>query len=259
MGIVNVGDSQSFGAGTMNEFIIPFSGIYKLEVYGAIGGRYRSRGGYAVGFKNFKAGERIYVCVGSNGAWNDNVQGIAYGGYNGGGNGYVSGMNGAGGGGGATHIATMNGTLAQIGASNINKILIVAGGSGGGLFSGGLDYNENGGNGGGIRTSGSFGQGESYTLDLAAGGGGGLYGGSAGHGNSSSGGGSSYIAGLPTFIHEGVTYASSETAGASSSPLAKITFMVKTAPNLVFNGTQIGNIIVNGTSVNKIIFNGTEL
>lgn len=148
------GGSQSFTA--------PFSGTYKLEVWGAEGGtrNYKpgvpGKGGYSSGKVKLTQGQVLYVYVGGNGGYGSST--MHSGGFNGGGQGLAAG-------GGATHIGTRNGTIAQYG--NTTGLLIVAGGGAagwgdnshnpGGGVSGAAFY---GGNGGG--STGSQGCGYHY-------------------------------------------------------------------------------------------------
>jgi len=147
------GGSQSFTA--------PFSGTYKLEVWGAEGGtrNYKpgvpGKGGYSSGKVKLTQGQVLYVYVGGNGGYGSST--MHSGGFNGGGQGLAAG-------GGATHIGTRNGTIAQYG--NTTGLLIVAGGAAGwgdnshnpgGGVSGAAFY---GGNGGG--STGSQGCGYHY-------------------------------------------------------------------------------------------------
>ena len=141
------GDFFDFSYSTTGEqtFLIPATGYYKLEVWGAQGGSYNSSyrggyGGYSSGVVNLVAGNTLYVNVGGNGV--SGITGSLAGGYNGGGNGYGgpcgSDRYGASGG-GATHIAFSTGTLASFDGNNdgvgssteIRNIIIVAGGGGG--------------------------------------------------------------------------------------------------------------------------------
>ena len=125
--------------GDVQEFVAPCDGEYKLEVWGAQGGRgYYSDtcyiddagyGGYSVGTVNLDVDEKIYVVVGQK---PDSLTG----GYNGGGNGYStdngSELERSSGGGGATHIAMDSGVLSSLSShATDGRILIVAGGGGG--------------------------------------------------------------------------------------------------------------------------------
>lgn len=183
--------------GNIQTFTVPNTGYYKLEVYGAEGGRggwYFSRhwcdggkGGHAVGYKRLRKGTVLYIGVGGRG--NDISGGYGSGwlwtstpgGYNGGGTGYAQdtgaydtetqehtwrGINsGAGSGGGATHIAYNQSALLK--DTNQNNVLIAAGGGGGGWIGSagwGSDYGpfSSGGGAGGNNASGAYGQGSSY-------------------------------------------------------------------------------------------------
>ena len=108
--------------GSCVEYVIPKSGLYKLEAWGAEGGGSSSRGkgGYSTGKVNFVQGDVLYICVGGAGKANDGE--ITAGGFNGGGNAYISdGNNGSGG--GATDI--------RIGTNSLYARVVVAGGGGG--------------------------------------------------------------------------------------------------------------------------------
>lgn len=130
------------------------AGDYKLEVWGAQGGR-GGKGGYSYGTVTLDVGDTLYVVVGGQGTYST----APTGGYNGGGRGGSSSNILAGGGGGATHIATElidTGVLSKY-ASNRDSVLLVAGGGGGyggDLWNGysggggGAGGGENGGNGG---------------------------------------------------------------------------------------------------------------
>lgn len=253
---------------TIQQFVAPFKGLYKLEVWGGQGGNstYGGKGGYSLGYKVLKKGETLFVGVGGMGATGSNVSSVA-GGYNGGGNGAAQGGP-SGGGGGCTHIATMDGTLQAIGVNNKATILIVAGGGGGyrttsdrGGTGGGLtggtgaredtDYTSGTGGtqtkAGGGRTSGSFGKGANASA-YAGGGGGGLYGGGGGYG-AASGGGSGYIDGVPSIVFKDVTYSPSTRNGVQSgNGKARITFIQKDLTiylgDISVNGLYLGDISV---------------
>lgn len=296
MAITNVGDSQSFSyTGGMQSFTAPFRGVYKLEVWGATGSftwagtqsstTANSYGGYAAGYRMMDKGETIYICCGKKGA---REQGTT---YNGGGQGAQRGGSYGGQGGGATHMATITGTLAQIGSGNKAKVLLVAGG-GGGSPSCFPWYMCRGGNGGGEtgqkdsnyagsnvpgQTSGyAFGQGQNASANswwsddtwegdcVAGGGGGGWYGGYADGDQYDGGtGGSGYIGGVPSFTYNGTTYAPSWSSGiaveSETNGHANITYIVKGELPVIFNGTKLQKIIFNGTEITSLIYNGTKL
>ena len=216
--------------GSEQTFIVPYTGIYKIETWGAQGGSYSTTyyggyGAYSTGFINLSKNNRLYVNVGGAGVGSTASRSSYQGGYNGGGRGVDdpnnSGDRGLAGssGGGATHIARESGLLSSLNNS-LNNILIVSGGGGGssnrnsagngGGIKGNDGYSANGTNlswngYGGTQTSagnsssssdataGGFGYGASANT-WGTGGGGGYYGGGVGGGNyNSAGGGSGYI------------------------------------------------------------------
>ena len=219
--------------GSVQTFTAPSATIYKLEVWGAQGGRGMvtaqpdpdspgGLGGYSMGEKTLSSNTILYVAIGGKGA--DGVLGQnVSGGWNGGGNASwdgsqseLSGKTGesGAGGGGATHIATVSGVLSSL-SSKKSSILIVAGGGGGGngWYSGGAGGGLTGetgkgqidGGSGGTQTSGyAFGLGQSGVgtgnSNGVSGGGGGWYGGftneSSGKECNTGGGGSGYIGGV---------------------------------------------------------------
>ena len=128
--------------GAVQEWTVPATGMYKLEVYGAQGGCYTAttglggKGGYSVGTCTLEKEQVLYIVIGGMAG-----TGSTNGGYNGGGYGGLYGTDGVGmGGGGATHIATSNkGTIANY-SSNIEDLLIVAGGGGGGMYYKAVSY-----------------------------------------------------------------------------------------------------------------------
>ena len=216
--------SWDFYENKENVFEIPYSGSYKLEVWGASGGSASGSrtgyGAYATGEIFLEKGVNLYIHVGGQG-------GKYGGGYNGGGNGrnataWTDGKHEAWGygGGGATHIATKSGLLSTL-SNSVTDILIVAAGGGG---SGGVNPAGYGGSGGGVKGANGycpvsygcyigsgapqtasgypFGRGSNQSETAAissdpyggAGGGAGFYGGTASRrGNLGAGGGSSYI------------------------------------------------------------------
>ena len=201
--------------GNVQVFTAPYTGYYKLEAWGASGGKDGGSSGglgsYSTGVTYLKKGETIYVTVGGKGVNNVNNSG---GGYNGGGNAGNSGTSG--GGGGATHISKVAGILSSLEeykgsligddeTYDSDYILIVAGGgagqggsnnylgSGGGYI--GVSSSGKGGtqvSAGNGSNAGSFGQGGNRAGD-GGGGGGGFYGGGAATSDSNGGGGSGYI------------------------------------------------------------------
>ena len=152
--------------GKEETFTAPFTGNYRLEVWGAQGGSYNSNyeggyGGYSTGIITLNKDNILYINVGGVGSYNLNIATVA-GGYNGGGAGY-DGQKARyhASGGGATHIATSSGLLRNL-SSSTSSILIVAGGGGG---VGGWEpskYNASiGGSGGGYMGSKGAGHGTS--------------------------------------------------------------------------------------------------
>ena len=210
--------TQDFSyTGNVQSYTVPFTGTYKLEVWGAQGGYYGGGyGGYSYGNIKLNQHTILYICVGGTGIVNVNgSQGSnpLSAGYNGGGYGQV-------GGGGATHIALTNKGVLKNYISSQDEILIVAGGGGG--MDCDADYSSSGGTGGGLNGgdavnngskggsggtqmaggsgigSGSFGQGGDIGTtngDSAGGGGGGWYGGGSSTSPTigSGGGGSGHI------------------------------------------------------------------
>ena len=237
--------------GTVQSFVAPETGRYKLEVWGAQGGNSGGEGGYTVGIKSLQANDEIYVVVGAEGNT-----------YNGGGDGTIKG-------GGATHIALTNlGELKNY-ESNTSDLLVVAGGGGGqgdftyhdtpfggvggGLTGGNGTATYNSGNGvGGTQLAGgrnggtssvaceesdygSFGQGGaggSEEEDSSGAGGGGFYGGGGGSCRDGGGGGGSGYIGTVT---DGNTIAGNESmpthngtstmTGNTGNGYAKITYL----------------------------------
>ena len=201
-------------SGVEEEYIAPKSGYYRLEVWGAEGGRTNvtngGKGGYTSGELYLFKGQKLYVNVGAAGS---------NGGYNGGGA-----HNTTLAGGGATDIRTIPG--------NLYSRFIVAGGGGGagspgrpGGYGGGLEGGSSnsgygdGGTGATQNTAGSarasFGQGGSG-LSRGGGnggaGGGGWYGGGgnnadgSGDDDKAGGGGSGFALSQESFINTPIGY-----------------------------------------------------
>ena len=199
--------ATNFGyTGSVQTWTVPTTGLYKLEVWGASGGRTSSNspntgfGGYSYGKIYLTEGQVLYIYVGDSGFPGNLENGSAgAGGWNGGGKG------GAGstpsyrgsGGGGATDIRTLS-----------DPIIVAGGGGGGG--GGGSYPTPSGADGGGTTGTrlggGSLGVGSkggdstSYGSYGGGGGGGGYYGGRGGAGDwghSEGGyGGTGYIGGV---------------------------------------------------------------
>ena len=190
---ITAGTYRNFAyTGGQQTLTVPYTGTYKLEVWGAQGGNNTTqggsggKGGYSQGTISLNSGTTIYVYVGGQGS-------TSTGGFNGGGTAYNTGNSGASGG-GATDF--------RIGSNTLYYRVIVAGGGGGA----GYLYNANknlGGAGGG--TAGLNGTGDS----MGAGGGGSQ---SSGGAMDSSGQTSKYFAG--TFGSGAVSYGWSIGGGA---------------------------------------------
>lgn len=144
------------------EYIVPNTGYYKLEVWGAQGGSIKNLssqwgnlnfiggyGGYSSGVVKLTRGQTLYINVGGTGVdihggtySTSAVTGKTIGGYNGGGDGGTGYTLGGCGGGGATSIALKSGILSSFDTNNdgygskseISDLLIVAGGGGGAAF-----------------------------------------------------------------------------------------------------------------------------
>ena len=147
---VNVGKVWNFNyTGSEQTYTIPYTGSYKLEVWGAQGGNCYMEpntttvypggyGGYSVGTINLTQGSKLYINVGGQGTWKHaqgSSQAYMRGGYNGGGDGivaYSSNYYSAGSGGGATHISSTSGLLSSL-SNKRDTIYIVAGGGGGAI------------------------------------------------------------------------------------------------------------------------------
>lgn len=137
---------------------IPVSGNYKLEVWGAQGGKILDAdatggyGGYSSGLVLLNEEDILYLNVGGQGEDNNDkvVNYISKGGYNGGGDAGDDGATSWAGGGGATHIATISGLLSEL-ENNKENILIVSAGGGGSGWYWKKDYESlQGGNAGGF-------------------------------------------------------------------------------------------------------------
>ena len=210
-------------SGEEEQFIVPKSGYYKVETWGAQGGSYDNNyyggyGGYSRGMIYLDEGDTLYINVGGQGVKSTKTSKEFAGGYNGGGSAYGYTDKFVGSGGGATHIATASGLLSSL-SENKDSVIIVSGGGGGSAYG---SYRNAGGNGGGIQgangyssrgnyghggtqteggtglsggdivTNGSFGQGAN-SVNNGTGGGGGWYGGGGGKWDASAGGGSGYL------------------------------------------------------------------
>lgn len=142
---------KGFGfTGNNQIYIVPKTGTYKLEVWGAQGGNcaksnktYGEYGSYSVGEVSLHKGDYLFAVVGGKGD-SCTIKKESVGGYNGGGKGFSDSLY-VSGGGGATHIALRSGLLSNL---TVNDILIVSGGGGGSAYKSDNDYGL-GGSGGG--------------------------------------------------------------------------------------------------------------
>lgn len=152
------------GPATVQEYVVPRTGVYTLEAWGAQGGSGTNAGaygGYAKAQFKLSIGDVLYIYVGGQGG--NAIEGAptgGTGGWNGGGSGGAPDGNyfGGGGGGGATHIAMS--PIGIIGTSfdqlsayvgEEGHLLLVAGGGGGG----GWGSHYAGAGGGTVGTAGS--------------------------------------------------------------------------------------------------------
>lgn len=216
--------------GSIQTFRAPYTGKYKIELWGAQGGSYNETyyggyGGYSSGIIELNENEKLYIHVGGQGTSCIGTScKIAYGGYNGGGNsaykeGSTSKFKNVSGG-GATDVRTVAGSWNNE-ESLYSRIMVAGGGGGSGYYDstrigmGGYGGGTSGGNGtstynsnyagtGGTQTSGGIGYSSTtngkfgfggYGITAgdwnAAGAGSGWYGGAAGYGYQAGGGGGS--------------------------------------------------------------------
>ena len=144
--------------GKSQKIIIPDTGTYKLEVWGAQGGTdgayLGGYGAYSVGNIRLQKGQELYVFVGEKGYGGRTIENEAYeGAFPNGGKTIVYDPQyriSSSAGGGSTHIALTN-TLIENMANNLNDLLIVAGAGGGSCNW--WRTGDNAGNGGGIEGS----------------------------------------------------------------------------------------------------------
>ena len=152
--------------GNYQEYVVPETGKYKIECYGARGGcdnwsgTYLSDyglGGYASGTIELTKGEKLYIYVGQTGA--DGItqaNQLTSTSFNGGGAGIGSSDNddGGGAGGGATDVRLIAGNWNDF-ESLKSRIIVAGGGSGGATVTGGFNK-PSGGSGGGLTGKGSI-------------------------------------------------------------------------------------------------------
>ena len=150
--------------GAEQTYVIPLTGKYKLETWGAQGADATSTyiggyGGYSSGTIKLDKGTTLYVNVGGKGGnytYELYKSALAVGGYNGGGYGHVNSSNWTHrylyAGGGASHISLSSGLLSTL-KEKQDDILLVASGGGSGssqIWQGGYYSYTKGGSGGGI-------------------------------------------------------------------------------------------------------------
>lgn len=252
MAILKTGDSQRFDhTGSVQQFVAPFDGLYKLEAYGAQGAisvlynhvSQGGKGGKSTGYVVLKQGDVLYVVAGGKGTFYNGNSGGKAGGFNGGGgttsnshyDAYTKST-----GGGATHIARKDGLLSALEAYQDFVLLVAGGGGGGGVMNlpSGAQLLGNGGDGGGASgtdgvigvyetvarggsqldggegsSKGKFGAGGTAGTAYCGAGGGGWYGGAGAAQSGGGGGGSGYVGGVPELVVRGTTYAPSTESG----------------------------------------------
>lgn len=274
MATTQTGKSVRFDyTGTVQEYIVPSKGLYKLEVWGASGGAAYGEasakgvpeedimggyGGYASGYKYLTSGTILYICVGGAGEdwsdWNPQTQG-GRGGYNGGADGkqndHVDGVSGeghhirTGGGGGATHVSTRPGLLENH-RDYTSDILLVAGGGGGGMDNyepdeDGIEdeiYGSPGGAGGSdINPDDAV----AFLKGWGDGAGGGYYTGPRKKGSSN------YIGGVPAIAYQESIYEPSTTKGINNGHGSALITPMQNALPSVYLGTNAISSIYFGT------------
>jgi len=281
-------DFQDFRyTGGAQTYVVPKSGYYKLETWGASGGSYSTtytggKGGYSTGIVYLNEGQILYVYVGGQGT---GATGITKGGYNGGGDSSGRTNYKTYSGGGATDIRLVDGAWND--SASLLSRFIVAGGGGSGAWNG--TYGGTGGAGGGLtgiagtstyansvigkggtqtsggthtvcsgNQNGSFGiggNGSTISSDCMSGaGGGGWYGGASGStSGGGAGGGSGFVLTKETSSNVPVNY--------SVSSSYYLEYAETKAGNLVIpdytgTGTMTGN---SGNGYAKISFVGSSI
>lgn len=283
--------------GSVDVITITKTGLYKLEVYGASGFDGAGKGGHSVGYVYIKRGTILYACIGGHGI--RDTGGYVSGGYNGGGpgsayrfnNGAATAGHGTSGG-GASHVASIPGTLEQIGESRKNTIYLVAGGAGscdknysnygyGGGLIGGMGYDTDD-LSGATQTSGGASThiyGTQSTFGCASkaispydnmytwGGGGGLYGGGStsfsqggGFSGRCGGGGSGYIGGVPTITYKGKSYSPSTVGGVRSGHgIGYITLIESGTPTLFYGDKEIDALYYGDRDIDTLFYRDREI
>ncbi len=261
-------------------FFAPYTGIYKLEAWGASGGSSTATGGYgayATGNIMLKKGQAIDVYVGGQGSKATSSVTPTSGGYNGGGSSYYAGGTG----GGATHFSFEDSLLNET-QDKSKLILVAAGGGGGGNYS----ANNKGGSGGGIigvdggyynasnkhngtggtqtfggvinssavaGKNGTFGYGgdagyNSSNKQGAGAGGGGYYGGAGGSNRNGGGGGGSSFIGSNHLIDDGnkimYCYNCTESSEASTKTISTSNYSSDAVSNYAKQGNGYARITI---------------
>ena len=248
---MNVGQSVNFAyTGGIQIFVVPNTGLYKLEAWGARGGAgvlwsggrvAGTNGVYTCGYAFLKKGTTVYVGVGGAGGDGSTLYDVtvtAAGGYNGGGawSGKPNtGSSSVGGGGGATHFALVGGVYTSIGYASFvtdKKGLVFAGG------------------GSGSRRRVSYPP-PDYTAvtkdDIGYGANGATLNGL----NNWTQGAISY---------KGTTYSPSTTAGSNNGHgKATVTFMAKSFPTVYLGETQLDGAFVGESELDNIMLGENEI
>jgi len=177
--------------GDYQKWVVPATGVYRVELWGAQGGSVGGNGGYTAGSVYLEQGLELYVYVGQ--SRSNSSGGVSF-------NGSFSSAGGLPGG-GATDIRLAGGEWNDFESLKTRIMVAGSGGSGNGKAGagGGLIGKSGGNNGGGTQTSGGAGSvysngGFGYGGN-GEGGGGGYYGGGGASSIAGSSGGSSFISG----------------------------------------------------------------
>lgn len=169
--------------GNYQEFEVPITGEYKIELWGASGGQgcgsltssssyscqNGAAGGYASGNIKLTSGEKIYLYVGNQPQNNlDTTTVYTAGGWNGGGNGIIaSDKDDRGtGGGGATDVRIINGNWNDY--DSLKSRIMVAGGGGGSIVQANTFETVTSGYGGGLTAVGTIYAYSAYALGTSA-------------------------------------------------------------------------------------------
>lgn len=225
---------EAISSTSCQEYVIPETGWYRIELWGAAGGSNSAysggKGSYTAGSISFNQGEKLYFCIGK-------TTTTSAGGFNGGGNAATGSSRG---GGGSTDVRYSN--------QEINSRIMVAAGAGGATTS------SQGGNGGtligyswnGVYTAVTQAYGGANGIgavgsDSAGGSGGGYFGGLASFSNYGGQGGNSYISG-----YAGVISKSQEDENYTVHSSGK--YFVN---NLMIDGVNIGDGYANIEKINE--------